>query len=92
MALARFCRVHADVLARGRFGRGLRCELSFGVLEASIEDLPSILVRVICAQEDPEPGSVVRDIVERIVVRAEVGVFYVLQRRRILTDLGGGCM
>ena len=66
----------------------LRCELGLGGLEPRGERLPGVLVGVVGAHEEPDPGRVVGYLVEGIFVCGKVGFFYGLRRRRILTDLG----
>ena len=71
--------------------RAVLCELGYelglGGLEPRAERLPGGLVRVVRAQQEADALRVVRDGVERIVVRAELGFFYALRGRGILTDL-----
>ena len=62
-------------------------ELGLGGLQPRAERLPGGLVRVVRAQQEADALRVVRDGVERIVVRAELGFFYALRGRGILTDL-----
>ena len=82
-----FCVVaHARVVVCGPLCH-LRCELGLGGLQPRAERLAGGLVRVVRAQQEADALRVVRDGVERIVVRAELGFFYALRRRRILTDL-----
>lgn len=66
---------------------GLGPELGLGGLQPRAERLPGGLVRVVRAQQEADALRVVRDGVERIVVRAELGFFYALRGRGILTDL-----
>ena len=66
---------------------GLGRELGLGGLEPRAERLPGGLVRVVRAQQEADALRVVRDGVERIVVRAELGFLYALRGRGILTDL-----
>ena len=77
-------RVHVHVRA---VPCGLGRELGLGGLQPRAERLPGGLVRVVRAQQEADALRVVRDGVERIVVRAELGFFYALRGRGILTDL-----